>query len=49
LEYVLRACLELESPRRSNFVQVPPPLSVMSTDQVELARFFREVFEWEPT
>jgi hypothetical protein len=48
LEHVLRACPELESPRRRNFVQVPLPLSVMSTDQVEVARFFREVFEWEP-
>jgi hypothetical protein len=46
LEHILRACPELESPRRRNFVQVPPPLTVMSTDQV--ARFFREVFEWEP-
>jgi hypothetical protein len=27
LEHVLRACPELESPRRRNFVQVPPPLS----------------------
>ena len=44
LEHVLRACPELESPRRRNFVQVPPPLSAMSTDQVEVARFFREVF-----
>jgi hypothetical protein len=25
----------------------PPPLSAMSTDQVEVARFFREVFEWD--
>jgi hypothetical protein len=48
LEHVLRACPELESPRRRNFVQVPPPLSAMSTDQVEVARFFWEVFEWEP-
>jgi hypothetical protein len=42
LEHVLRACPELESPRRRNFVQVPPPLSTMSADQVEVARFFRE-------
>jgi hypothetical protein len=48
LEHVLRACPVLDSPRRRNFVQVPPPLSVMSIDQVEVARFFREVFEWEP-
>jgi hypothetical protein len=46
LEHVLRACAELESPRRRNFVQVPPPLSAMLTDQMEVARFFREVFEW---
>jgi hypothetical protein len=26
LEHVLRVCPELESPRRKNFVQVPPPL-----------------------
>jgi hypothetical protein len=44
----LGACPGLESPRRRNFVQVPLPLSVMSTDQVEVARFFREVFEWNP-
>jgi hypothetical protein len=48
LEHVLRACPELESPRRRNFVQVLPPLSAMSTDQVEVARFFQEVFEWDP-
>jgi hypothetical protein len=35
-------------PRRRNFVQVPPLLSAMSTDQVEVARFFREVYEWPP-
>jgi hypothetical protein len=44
LEHILRACPELESPRRRNFLQVPPPLSAMSTDQVETARYFREVF-----
>jgi hypothetical protein len=48
LEHILRAWPELDSPRRRNFVQVPPPLLVMSTDQVEVAWFFREVFEWEP-
>jgi hypothetical protein len=48
LEHVLRACPELESPRRRNFVQVPPPLSAMSTDQVEVARFFQEVYQWPP-
>jgi hypothetical protein len=47
LEHVLRACPELESPRRNNFMQVPPPLSAISMDQVEVARLFREVFEWE--
>jgi hypothetical protein len=48
LEHVLKACPELESLRRRNFVQVPPPpLSAMVTDQVELAQFFREVFEWD--
>jgi hypothetical protein len=47
LDHVLRACPELESPRRRNFVQVPLPLSAMSTDQVEVARFFREVFKWD--
>jgi hypothetical protein len=47
LEHVLRACPKLESPRRKNFVQVPPPLSAMSTDQVEVVRFFWEVFEWD--
>jgi hypothetical protein len=48
LEHVLRECPELESPGRRNFVQVPPPLSAMSTDQVEVARFFREVYQWPP-
>jgi hypothetical protein len=47
LEHVLRACPELESPSRRNFVQVPPPHSAISTDQVEVARFFWEVFEWD--
>jgi hypothetical protein len=28
-------------------VQVPPPLSAMSTDSIEVARFFREVFNWD--
>jgi hypothetical protein len=46
LEHILRACPELKSPRRRNFVQIPLPLSAMATDQVEVARFFREVFEW---
>jgi hypothetical protein len=47
LEHILRACPELESPRIRNFVQVPPPLSAMSTDQVEVARFVWEVFDWD--
>jgi hypothetical protein len=42
LEHILRECPESESPRRRNFVQVPPPLSAMSTDQVEMAQYFRE-------
>jgi hypothetical protein len=44
-EYVLRACPKLD--RRRNFVQIPPPLSAISTVQVEVARFFREVFDWD--
>jgi hypothetical protein len=47
LDHVLRAYPELESPRKRNFVQVPLPLSAMLTDQVEVARFFREVFDWD--
>jgi hypothetical protein len=47
LEQVLRACPKLESPRRRNFMQIPLPLLAMSTDQVEVVRFFREVFEWD--
>jgi hypothetical protein len=47
LEHILRACPKLESPRRRNFVQVPAPLSAMSTDQVETAWYFREVFNWD--
>ena len=46
LEHVLQRCPDLESPRRRNFVQVPPPLSVMTTDQAAAARYFREVFAW---
>jgi hypothetical protein len=42
LEHVLRICPALESLRRRNFVQVPPPLSVMIIDQA--VRFFWEVF-----
>jgi hypothetical protein len=38
---------ELESRRRGNFVQGSLPLSAMSTDQVEVARFFREVYDWD--
>jgi hypothetical protein len=48
LEHILRLCPELESPRRRNFVQVPPPLSVMSTDQANKAQYFQEVFAWDP-
>jgi hypothetical protein len=47
LEHVLRACPELDSPRRWNVVQVPLPLLAMSSDHVESARFFQEVFNWD--
>jgi hypothetical protein len=47
LEHVLRARLELESPRRRKFVQVSPLLSAMTTDQVETALYFRMVFDWD--
>jgi hypothetical protein len=47
LEHVLRACPELESPWRRNFVQVSPPMSPMSTDQAETAQFFWEIFDWD--
>jgi hypothetical protein len=47
LEHVLRMCPKLESLRRRNFVQVPLPFSVMTTDQVYEARYFREVFNWD--
>jgi hypothetical protein len=47
LEHVLRACPKLESPRRRNFVQVHPLLLAMTTDQVEVTRFFREVYNWD--
>jgi hypothetical protein len=47
LEHILRACPELESPRKRNFVQVFLPLSAMARDQVEMARFFWEVFDWD--
>jgi hypothetical protein len=47
LEHILRMCPELESPRRRNFVQVSPPLSVMTMDQADAARFFGEVFDWD--
>jgi hypothetical protein len=42
LEEVLHTYPELESPRRRNFVQVPPSLLVMSTDQADVVQFFRE-------
>jgi hypothetical protein len=32
LEHILRMCPELESPRRMNFVPVPPLLSIMTMD-----------------
>jgi hypothetical protein len=44
LEQVLRACPQLESPRRRNFVQVPPRILAMTMNQVEVAQFFREVY-----
>jgi hypothetical protein len=47
LEHVLRACPELESPRKMNFVQVSPLLSAMATDQVETVQLFQEVFDWD--
>jgi hypothetical protein len=47
--HVLQTCPELESPRRKNFVQVPPPLSVLTMDQADAARYFREVFDWDLT
>jgi hypothetical protein len=47
LEHFLRACPELESPRRRNFMQVPLPLSAMLADYIEMARYFREVFNWD--
>jgi hypothetical protein len=47
LEHILKAFPELESPRIRHSVQVPPPLSAMSTDQAETAWFFREVFNWD--
>jgi uncharacterized Zn finger protein (UPF0148 family) len=46
-QHIPRAYPELESPMGRNFVQVPPPLRAMSTDQAETARFFREVFDWD--
>jgi hypothetical protein len=46
LEHILRACPELESPRRKNFVHVALLLLAMLTDQVETAWYFREVFNW---
>jgi hypothetical protein len=47
LEHFLRTCPELESPRKKNFVQFPRPLSALTTDQAESARYFREVFDWD--
>jgi hypothetical protein len=44
LEHILMVCPEFENPRRRNFVQVPPLLSAMPTDQVKMARFFWEVY-----
>jgi hypothetical protein len=38
----------VEEPQEKELCAGPLPLSVISTDQVEVAQFFREVFEWEP-
>jgi hypothetical protein len=46
LEHVLRACPSWRA-QEKELCAGPPPLSVMLTDQVEVARFFQEVFEWE--
>jgi hypothetical protein len=32
LEHIMKMCPELKSPKRRNFVQVPPPLLFMTTD-----------------
>jgi hypothetical protein len=42
LEHVLKACPELEK----KLCAGPPPLLIMSMDQAEMARYFREVFNW---
>jgi hypothetical protein len=47
LEQILKRCPDLENPKRRNFVQAPPPLSVLTTDQADAARYFRKVFDWD--
>jgi ribonuclease HI len=47
LGHVLMMCPELEIPKRRNFLQILLPLSVMTTDQADAARYFREVFDWD--
>jgi hypothetical protein len=34
-------------PQEKELCADPPPLSAMPTDQVEVAMFFREVFDWD--
>jgi hypothetical protein len=47
MEHILRVCPELECPRTRNFVQFPLPFSAMTTNQVETARYFRKIFDWD--
>jgi hypothetical protein len=44
MEHVLRMCQELKSPRTRNLMQVPPLLSVLTSDQADVARYFRKFF-----
>jgi hypothetical protein len=34
-------------PEEKELCADPPPLSVMTTDQADVAWFFREVFDWD--
>jgi hypothetical protein len=46
----LRARLEdmpgVGEPQEKELCAAPPPLSVMTTDQADAARYLREVFNW---
>jgi hypothetical protein len=47
LEHVLKACPEWESPRRRNFMQVPPTVLVYGDRSGRNGAVLPEVFDWD--